>query len=97
MREDDGMVTLETAVGISSLLIVLILGIGALATIAQYMAAVDIAGAAARAHAIGVEYTPPRGQVQITTEGGIATAHAQIPMPLHQVSASAYFPAEDAQ
>ncbi|WP_408911799.1 hypothetical protein ACKFRJ_07380 [Corynebacterium kefirresidentii] len=58
--DDDGSVTIEAALALSSLVLVAAGIVGAIATLASYIAAVDMAGAAARAHAIGVEYHPAR-------------------------------------
>ena len=52
--DDDGSVTIEAALALSSLVLVAAGIVGAIATLASYIAAVDMAGAAARAR------RPPR-------------------------------------
>ena len=69
---DTGSVTIEAALALSSLVLVGALMVSGLVTLADYIAAVDAAGAAARAHAIGTEYTPPRGTVDIARGGDAA-------------------------
>ena len=49
------MTTIETALSLSALVTVAAAIVAGIATIAAYITAVDTAGAAARAHAIGVE------------------------------------------
>lgn len=97
--DDRGMVTIEAAVALSVILLAAAGVIGALATLAAEVAATDIAGAAARAHAIGVDYRPPRGlkasvHVAPFTEQGLLVASAEVPAPFGTMSAEAVFPAE---
>lgn len=92
---DDGSVSIEAALALSSLVIVCGLIIAAMATLAAYLAAVDAAGAAARAQAIGESFEPARGHVDMHEAGGMLTATATIPAPIGQVSASAVFPVEN--
>ena len=54
----------------------------------------DIAGAAARAHALGVDYAAPRGDVSVTENAGLATAAASVPAPIGTMRATAVFPVE---
>ena len=98
--DDRGMSTIEYALGslaalaLSSLVLVGALMVSGLVTLADYIAAVDAAGAAARAHAIGTEYTPPRGTVDIAHDGELVRAVAKVPSPLGTMEAEAVYPAE---
>lgn len=91
---EEGSVTIEAALALSSLVVVSVLIIGVLATLASYVAAVDAAGAAARAHAIGEEYLPTRGELHLNSTGGMVTATVRIPVLIGEVSADAVFPVE---
>lgn len=88
------MSTVESALGLGSLVTVCGLIVAAIATMAAHLAAVDAAGAAARAHAIGVSYQPPRGEVAVTESGGLATAVAEVPSPFGGRTHRAVFPVE---
>lgn len=88
------MSTIETALSLSALVVVTAAIVGGIATVAAYITAVDIAGAAARAHALGVEYTAPRGDVSVTENTGLATAEASVPAPIGTMRATAVFPVE---
>ena len=88
------MTTIESAIGLGALVGVCGLGVAGLATLAAYISAVDIAGAAARSHAIGVQYQPPRGEVSVSDDGSFATAVAIVPAPLHTMQAQVVFPVE---
>lgn len=92
--DDRGSVTVEAALSLSALVLVCALVVGAVATMAAHVAAVDAAGAAARAHAIGVDYAPPRGRVRVTEAAGTVTATAEIPAVLGTMRAEAVFPVE---
>ena len=87
---DTGSVTIEAALALSSLVLVGALMVSGLVTLADYIAA----GAAARAHAIGTEYTPPRGTVDIAHDGELVRAVAKVPSPLGTMEAEAVYPAE---
>ncbi|EEW50923.1 hypothetical protein HMPREF0290_0503 [Corynebacterium efficiens YS-314] len=91
---EEGSVSIEAALALSSLVVVSALIIGVLTTLALYVAAVGGAGAAARAHAIGETYHPPRGVVSFEEHGGLVTATVSIPATVGEVSASAVFPRE---
>lgn len=93
---DRGSVTIEAALSLSVLIIVAAAIVGAMATMAAYISAVDIAGAAARAHAIGVEYQPPRSDIAISVgeSAGLVTVTASVPGIIGTMSADAAFPAE---
>ncbi|MDO5668502.1 MAG: hypothetical protein Q4G50_00705 [Corynebacterium sp.] len=88
------MTTIEAALGIGSLITVCGLIIAGLATMTAHLSAVDIAGAAARSHAIGVDYRPTRGAVHVTEHAGLATATASVPSPLGTRRHEAVFPVE---
>lgn len=95
MRLDDrGSVTIEAALALASLIVVAAAIIGAMATMAAKLSAVDIAGAAARAHAVGLTYDPPHGTVAIQEQGGLITVTADVPAPLGTMSARAVRPVE---
>lgn len=89
-----GSVTVEAALSLASLVIVCALMVGAIATLAAQVAAIDAAGAAARSHAIGVTYTPPRGEVQVATSNGLVTATVAVPAVFGTMQATAIFPVE---
>ena len=94
--DDDGSVTIEAALALSSLVLVAAGIIGAIATMASYIAAVDMAGAAARSHAIGVEYQPARedARVSVRESEGLIRASVSVDAPIGTMSAEAVFPAE---
>ncbi|AHI18977.1 hypothetical protein ACTXN9_07655 [Corynebacterium casei] len=93
---DRGSVTIEAALSLSVLIIVAAAIVGAMATMAAYISAVDIAGAAARAHAIGVEYQPPRSDISVSVgeSAGLVIVTASVPGVIGTMSADAAFPAE---
>ena len=95
LGNEDGAVTIEAALGLSSLVVVSALMVGVLATLASYVAAIDGAGAAARAHAIGQSFEPARGRVSIVENSGLITATVSIPVVRGEVSADAVFPVEN--
>ena len=88
------MSTIETALSLSALVVVTAAIVGGIATVAAYITAVDIAGAAARAHALGVDYAAPGGEVTVTEHAGLATAAASVPAPIGTMRATAVFPVE---
>lgn len=92
---DHGSVSVEAALALSALVVVSGLIIAAMATLAAYLAAVDGAGAAARAHAIGETFAPSRGSVSVAEAGGLITATMSIPAAFGEVSAHAVFPLEN--
>lgn len=96
LGDDRGSVTIEAALSLTTLVIVCSVMVGAIATLAAQVAAIDAAGAAARSHAIGVSYAPPRGQIQITTTAGLVTATATVPAVFGNREATAVFPVESA-
>ncbi|HJD78461.1 hypothetical protein SAMN06295981_0708 [Corynebacterium pollutisoli] len=88
------MTTIETALGIGSLVTVCGLIVAGIATMSAHLVAVDTAGAAARAYAIGADFTPPRGDVAVSESSGLATAVASVPSPLGPRRHAAVFPVE---
>lgn len=92
--DDEGSITVEAALSLTALLVVFIAMISALTSLGAYISAVDIAGAAARAHAIGVAYTPPKGDVSVAQSAGLVTITATVPAVVHDMSATAIFPKE---
>ncbi|OFT72054.1 hypothetical protein HMPREF3145_01735 [Corynebacterium sp. HMSC05C01] len=88
------MTTIETALSMATLVVVTAAIVGGIATMSAYIAAVDIAGAAARAHAMGVDYTAPRGEVSMHESAGLATVTAAVPAPIGTMRATAVFPVE---
>lgn len=91
---DRGSVTVEAALALSTLIIVATAVIGAIAAMAAQLAAVDAAAAAARAHAIGINYTPPRGEIEVAESDGLITVTAEVPSVFGTMSAGAVAPAE---
>ncbi|MDY5784956.1 MULTISPECIES: hypothetical protein [unclassified Corynebacterium] len=94
LRDDTGSVTVEAALSLTVLVTVAAAIVGAIATMAAYIAAVDIAGAAARSHAIGVDFDPPRGSVSVSEAAGQVTVTATVPGPVVEVRATAIYPVE---
>ncbi|MGD7002148.1 hypothetical protein [Corynebacterium halotolerans] len=92
--DDRGSVTVEAALALTSLVIVCAGMVAAIATLAAQVAAVDAAGAAARSHAIGVIYHPPRGDIRLSTSAGLVTATAEVPGVVGTMRATAVFPVE---
>ncbi|WKD62184.1 hypothetical protein CCICO_10945 [Corynebacterium ciconiae DSM 44920] len=92
--DTDGSVTIEAALGLASLVLVFALTISGMVALASYLSAVDTAGAAARAAAIGERYEPARGKVDITSSNGVMEATAAMPSPFGSVHATARFPVE---
>ncbi|KHO30210.1 hypothetical protein [Corynebacterium minutissimum] len=92
--DDAGSVTIEAALALASLVIVAAGIVGGIATLSAHLAAVDAAGAAARAAAIGVDYQREGVAVTITESSGLVTAEAAVPAPLGTMRAQAVFPAE---
>ncbi|MCF4005757.1 hypothetical protein L1O03_01000 [Corynebacterium uropygiale] len=86
--------SIEAALALSSLVIVAAAFIAGLVTVGAQVAAVDAAAAAARAAAIGTTYQPPRGSVEVSSDGALVTARATVPGPLGTMSAEAIVPAE---
>lgn len=89
--DEHGSTTIETALGFSSLVLIFSLLLAGLMAVATYISAIDTAGAAARAAAIGEPYTPSRGEVIIEENGAKITATATIPSFFGAMSAHAVF------
>ncbi|WP_151641234.1 hypothetical protein [Corynebacterium sp. 11A] len=94
LAAEDGSVTIEAALGLASLVVVFALTISGVVAVAAYLAAIDTAGAAARAAAIGESFMPPRGSVQTTSSNGVMEATAAMPSPFGTLHATARFPVE---
>lgn len=94
LGDEAGAVSVEAALALSALVVVTVLIVAVLATLAAHLGAIDAAGAAARSHAIGVEFRPGRGAVDIVESGGLLTATVTVPGPFGEVSADAVFPVE---
>lgn len=61
-------------------MIVTALIIGAIATVSAHISALDTASAAARAHAIGVDYQPSgNAQISVQESAGLVTVTAEVP------------------
>ncbi|QPK83406.1 hypothetical protein G7Y29_00840 [Corynebacterium qintianiae] len=92
--DDRGSVTVEAALSLAVLVTVAAAIVAGIATMAAYISAVDIAGAAARSHAIGVDFTPARGSVRVSETGGMVEVTAVVPAPISPMTATASFPVE---
>lgn len=95
MLDDEGSVTIESAVGVAVLISVAALIVAALATLAAQIHAVSMAGAAARAYAIGEPFTPARGDVTVRTFDGWVEVESSVPAPFGPMHAEARFPVEN--
>lgn len=93
-RDDSGAVTIELAIGIATFLAVLGMAITALATLGAYISAIDIAGAAARAHAVAAPFDPPRGEVIVREQADMVQVTARVPAPLGVMEATALYPVQ---
>ncbi len=96
LADDRGSVTVEAALGMVTLVAVAAAVLGAMATMAAHLAAVQTAGAAARAEAVGVDFEPTRGEVEVASSGGMLTVTATVPAVLGDVTATAVAPVEAA-
>ncbi|AWB81098.1 hypothetical protein C3B44_01030 [Corynebacterium yudongzhengii] len=95
MRIDDrGSVSIEAALALSSLVIVAAAIIGALATMGAHLAAIHAASAGARAYAIGTDYAPARGHIEVTTGTDTVTVTATVPAVFGDMTATAVAPLE---
>lgn len=96
LRDDRGSVTIEAALSLAVLVTVAAAIVAGIATMAAYITAVNVAGAAARAHAIGVAYTPPREDITVTVAEGsdLVTVTAHVPAVIRPMQASAVYPVE---
>ena len=95
LRDERGSVTIEAAFALAELIIVTSLIIGAIATVSAHISAIDAASAAARAHAIGVDYQPPNSaEISVQEAAGLVTVTAEVPAVFGTRSASAVYPVE---
>lgn len=94
LKNDRGSVTIEAAIALSALVIVAAAIFAGMAALGARLSAIDIAGAAARSHAIGIDYQPPTGEVHITINDGLVTAEAKVNSPFGAMTAQAIFPQE---
>lgn len=94
LDDDQGSVTIEAAFGLAGLVSVTGLALSAMSVLALYISAIDMAGAAARAHALGELYQPKRGTVEYSTDAAWATATVRIDAPFRDIVASATYPVE---
>lgn len=92
--DDDGSITVEAALSLSALVVVFTAMVSALISLGAYLSAIDIAGAAARAYAIGVAYTPPKGDIAVVESAGLVTVTATVPAVMTNMHATAIFPKE---
>lgn len=93
-HDDTGSVTVEAALSLATLMVVAAGMVAGVATMAAHIAAVDIAGAAARAHAIGVDYSSPRAEIIVRESSGVVTVVAEVPAAIGTATAEARFPVE---
>ena len=94
LKNDRGSVTVEAAVVLSALVIVAAAIFSGMAALGARLSAIDIAGAAARAHAIGIDYTPPVGDVTVDVRDGIVSVTANVGSPFGSMTAHAVYPQE---
>lgn len=94
--DEHGSVTIEASLALAVMVTVAAAIVAGIATLGAYISAVDIAGAAARSHAIGVPYDPPRDGVTVTVaeKAGVVRVTAQVPAPVRAMRATAAFPVE---
>ncbi|AFM06590.1 hypothetical protein [Corynebacterium pseudotuberculosis] len=88
------MSTIETAIVSAALIILAAAMCSGIVSVAAQLTAIDNAGAAAPARAIGVEFTAPRGTIDFSESSGLITATARVPSPLGTRTATAIFPKE---
>ncbi|WP_297189248.1 hypothetical protein [uncultured Corynebacterium sp.] len=91
---DEGAVTVEAALALTSIILVTASIVAGMAALVASLLAVDTASAAARAYAVGVDYTPPRGTVEVKEFADLVTATARIPSPLGEMTSTAVCPME---
>ncbi|WIM67947.1 hypothetical protein QP027_00670 [Corynebacterium breve] len=92
--DDRGSVTIEAALSLATLIIVAAGIVAGIATMAAYIAAIDIAGAAARAHAIGVDYESARADITVSEQAGLVTVQVKLPAAIGTAEATATYPVE---
>lgn len=91
-----GSVTIEAALSLAVLVTVAAAIVAGISTMAAYVSAVDVAGAAARSHAIGVDYTPPLPNIEVTVseQADMVTVTARVPAAVRTMHATAIYPVE---
>ena len=91
-----GSVTIEAALSLAVLVTVAAAIVAGISTMAAYVSAVDVAGAAARSHAIGVDYTPPRPNIEVTVseQADMVTVTARVSAAVRTMHATAIYPVE---
>ncbi|MDO4927984.1 MAG: hypothetical protein Q3976_02800 [Corynebacterium sp.] len=94
LNNERGVITIELAIGLAALILTLGMVVAGLATMAAYISAVDIAGAAARAYAVGESFEPPRGSIEIAERNGMVHIRATVPAPLGTMEAQAQYPVQ---
>ncbi|STC69453.1 hypothetical protein [Corynebacterium pilosum] len=94
LTNDRGSVTIEAALSLATLMVVAAGIVAAIATMAAHISAIDIAGAAARAHAIGVDFDPGTADVTVRESGGIVEVTARVPAAIGTAEATAAYPVE---
>lgn len=96
IRDDTGSVTLEAAMGIASLITVMMVAFAGLATVGAHIHATTTAGAAARAAAIGEDpaHVSDRATISVDRDSTWVHVRAEVPAPLGAATAQASFPVE---
>ncbi|MCS4535940.1 hypothetical protein [Corynebacterium sp. HS2168-gen11] len=94
LENDQGSITVEAALSLTAVTVVFSLMLAGFVTAGRYLSAIDAAGAAARAHVIGVSYEPDIGTVTISEHGELATATVQVSTPIGTLHASSTFALE---
>lgn len=94
LRDERGSVTVEAALSLATLMIVAAAIVAACATMAAQIAATDIAGAAARAHAIGVDYSVANADIAVSEAEGVVTVSVTKPAAIGRVTAQVSYPVE---
>lgn len=93
-RADEGSVTIEAAIASTALIVLLAGMLAGFVAVGAKLSAIDQAGAAARAKAIGTAFAPSRGEVVYREEGPLIVAEVTVPSPLGSMRAEAAFPKE---
>ncbi|MEZ2121812.1 hypothetical protein [Corynebacterium sp. CCM 9203] len=92
---EHGSVTIEAAISISALIVFCAVIAAGVVTLSAHVAAIDLAGAVARAHAVGKEIHPgPGTRIAVTEHAGTVTATVSVPAPFGVATARAFYPVE---
>lgn len=94
LRDERGSVTVEAALSLATLMFVAAAIVAACATMAAHISAANIAGAAARSHAIGVEYSADKAEIQVSESDGIVSVEVTLPAAIGKATAQAKYPVE---